>query len=62
MSRSIHATMKSVYGGKSLAEVVQMCSERDPDVMELVKKSGYKRAARKRRQRLPDAFDPADLG
>lgn len=45
MSRSIHQTAKSVFGGKSRSEVDRMCdpSATDPDVVALLTKSRLKK-------------------
>ncbi len=42
MSRSIHKTIKGVFGGKSAEEMQDMLNEDDSDVEELGKKYRYK--------------------
>ena len=51
MSRSIHQTVKSVFHGKSRAEVNTMCDPQapDPDVVALQRKSAIKRERRSRK-------------
>ncbi|WHI53002.1 hypothetical protein P3339_09635 [Microbulbifer sp. MLAF003] len=49
MSRSIHKTVKGVYGGKSAREMHRMLNENDPDTQELGKKYSYKNSERERR-------------
>ena len=39
MSRSIHQTRKSVFGGKSKREIEDMISNEDHDVEQLIKKN-----------------------
>ena len=42
MSRSIHKTIKGVFGGKSAPEIDKMISENDSDVEDLKKKKSIK--------------------
>lgn len=42
MSRSIHKTVKCLFGGKSAREIDEMIAEDDPDVVELRRKRRYK--------------------
>lgn len=42
MSRSIHNTVKGVFGNKSKAQIDIIISEDDPDVAELAQKISYK--------------------
>ncbi len=42
MSRSIHKTVKGVFGGKSAREIDLMIEENDIDVEDLCKKYSYK--------------------
>ncbi len=50
MSRSIHKTIKGVFGGKSKSTINQMVSENDSDVEDLGKKYYYKNTERDRRK------------
>jgi hypothetical protein len=50
MSDSIHHTLKSVFGGKSKAEIQRMIDEDDPDLLELLRKRGIKKRVRDVRQ------------
>jgi len=43
MSRSVHQTVKRVFGGKTLAEIRQMVADRDEDVLALLEKERWKR-------------------
>jgi hypothetical protein len=47
MSRSIHKTIKGVFGGKSKSAMNEMLAQNDPDVEELGKKYSYKNTERK---------------
>lgn len=49
MSRSVHKTVKGVFGGKSSSEIETMIAEDDPDVVELLRKRSYKNDERARR-------------
>lgn len=51
MSRSIHKTVKGVFGGKSAREMDLMIQENDSDVQELGKKYSYKASQRDKRNR-----------
>ena len=44
MSRSIHKTVKGVFGGKSASEINSMIDEDDSDVEDLRKKKSYKKS------------------
>ena len=50
MSRSIHKTIKGVFGGKSKSAMNEMLAENDPDVEELGKKYSYKNTERSKRK------------
>ena len=50
MSRSIHQTLKSVFGGKSPGEIQRMIDVGYPDVLELRKKRLIKRNVRNARE------------
>lgn len=50
----MHHTLKSIFGGKSRAEIDRMEAERDPDLMEFIQKYRIKRA--KREDRDLEAF------
>lgn len=50
MSRSIHKTVKGVFGGKSKSTMIQMIDENDPEVEELGKKYSYKNTERAERK------------
>ena len=50
MSDSIHHTFKSVFGGKSKAEIQRMIDQDDPDLLELLRKLGIKTRVRDVRQ------------
>ncbi|MBH0039596.1 hypothetical protein [Pseudoalteromonas sp. SWN166] len=50
MSRSIHKTIKGVFGGKSKSAMNEMIAENDPDVEELGKKYSYKNTERSKRK------------
>lgn len=54
MSRSIHQTNKSVFHGKSKAEVNEMCDpdQPDPDVLALWKKGEAKQLAVQERRMI----------
>lgn len=49
MSRSIHKTVKGVFGNKSKSQINNMIIEDDPDVIELIKKSTYKKEQKNKR-------------
>jgi len=49
MSRSIHKTLKSVFGGQSKAALKELTTTNDSDVMELVEKARFKNAERRSR-------------
>jgi hypothetical protein len=50
MSRSIHKTIKGVFGGKSKSAMNEMIAENDSDVEELGKKYSYKNTERSKRK------------
>jgi hypothetical protein len=50
MSRSIHKTIKGVFGGKSKSAMNEMLAQNDPDVEELGKKYSYKNTERAKRK------------
>lgn len=50
MSRSIHKTIKGVFGGKSKSSINKMIEENDPDLEELGKKYSYKNNERAKRK------------
>lgn len=50
MSRSIHKTIKGVFGGKSAREMEKMIQENDSDVEDLGKKYAYKNSKRNERK------------
>jgi hypothetical protein len=50
MSRSIHKTIKGVFGEKSKFAINEMIAENDPDVEELGKKYSYKNTERAKRK------------
>lgn len=50
MSRSIHKTVKGVFGGKSVKEMNTMIEENDPDVEDLGKKYAYKKEEKSKRK------------
>lgn len=50
MSRSIHKTIKGVFGGKSKSTINEMIRENDPDVEDLGKKYSYKNKERAKRK------------
>lgn len=50
MSRSIHKTIKGLFGGKSKSAIKEMIEENDPDVEELGKKYSYKNTERAKRK------------
>ncbi|NRA68977.1 MAG: hypothetical protein HRU19_31190 [Pseudobacteriovorax sp.] len=50
MSRSIHQTVKSVFGGKTIREINEMIDAEDPDVLALLRKKQYKSDTRNFRQ------------
>jgi len=52
MSRSVHQTVKGVYGGKTLEELRQMGADPDEDQLALVEKKRFKRLERNQRARL----------
>lgn len=49
MSRSIHRTLKGVFGGKPASEIDDMIKGEDEDVLELIKKRQYKRHENEKR-------------
>ncbi len=50
MSRSIHKTVKGVFGGKSKSEINKMFEEEDPNIQDLFKKSEYKMSETEKRK------------
>ena len=50
MSRSIHQTLKSVFGGKSKCEIQRMIDNDDPDLLALIEKKVIKRNVRDARE------------
>ena len=56
MSRSIHKTVKGVFGGKSKSEINEMIEDDDEDVLDLTKKHDYKK--REREQRAQQKLSP----
>ncbi len=50
MSRSIHKTVKGVFGNKSQSQINKMINEDDPDVEELAQKSLYKKDQKNKRK------------
>ena len=50
MSRSIHKTVKGVFGNKSRSQINKMINEDDPDVEELAQKSFYKKDQKNKRK------------
>ncbi len=50
MSRSIHQTLKGVFGGKSKRETQRMIDDDDPDFLALVEKKAIKRDVREARE------------
>lgn len=52
MSRSVHKTIKGVFGGKSVSTIDEMIRENDPDVEEIGKKYSYKNKERTKRKLL----------
>ncbi|MFH2044045.1 MAG: hypothetical protein ABIK92_02745 [Pseudomonadota bacterium] len=50
MSRSIHKTVKGVFGNKSQSQINKMINEDDPDVEELAQKSFYKSEQKNKRK------------
>ncbi|WP_286235589.1 hypothetical protein [Thalassotalea sediminis] len=50
MSRSIHKTIKGVFGGKSKSTINEMIVENDPEVEALGKKYSYKNTERGKRK------------
>ena len=55
VSRSIHKTVKGVFGGKSKTQIDAMIDENDPDVVELRRKTALKEAEREAREREASA-------
>ena len=50
MSRSYHQTLKSVFGGKSKAEIQRMIEDEDPDFIAWVEKRNHKERVKNTRQ------------
>jgi len=50
VSRSIHKTVKGVFGGKSKSTINSMIVENDLDIEDLGKKHSYKSEVRKNRK------------
>ena len=50
MSRSIHHTLKSVFGGKSKSEIKRMVENQDPDFLAYLEKFRIKQHVRNMRQ------------
>ncbi len=46
MSRSVHHTLKSVFGGKSKREIEEMIVTDDPDLLEYIEKRHIKQRVR----------------
>ena len=59
MSRSIHKTIKGVFGGKSKFVINEMIEENDPDVEELGKKYFYKNTepAKRKLEKQPSSTE-----
>ena len=62
MSRSIHKTIKGVFGGKSVREVNEMISRNDHEIEELGKKYRYKSEARNQRNEEKAAKKSLETG
>ena len=50
MSRSVHQTLKSVFGDKSKEEIQRMIEDDDPDLLAYLEKCEEKRRVRNLRQ------------
>ena len=50
MSRSIHQTFKSVFGGKSVAEIERVIEAEDPDLLAYLEKRRAKKQVRNLRE------------
>ena len=50
VSRSVHQTLKSVFGSKSKHEIERMIKENDPDLVAYLEKRRIKRRVRNSRQ------------
>jgi hypothetical protein len=57
MSRSVHKTVKGVFGGKTESEIDDLIQSEDEDVLELARKYEYKRRARDQRSEQKHAPD-----
>ncbi len=50
MSRSIHKTIKGVFGNKSKRQINKMINDEDPDLDELAQKFIYKKDKKNKRE------------
>jgi len=64
MSRSIHKTLKGVFGGQGKAAIEELITTNDSDVMELVQKARFKDEERRFRaaENAPPASNDVLLG